>query len=63
MKSNNFYNSKRMGTMNTTGKKNSAEVALKKAIEVRKVWMQALSGKISKSELDAAGISFMAISE
>lgn len=48
--------------MNTTGKKNSAEVALKKAIEVRKVWMQALSGKISKSELDAAGISFMAIS-
>ena len=49
--------------MKTTGKKNSAEVALKKAIEVRKVWMQALSGKISKSELDAAGISFMAISE
>ena len=50
-------------TINTIGKKNRAEAALKKAIEVRKVWMQALSGKISKSELDATGISFMPISK
>ena len=38
-------------------------MALEKAMEVRRVWMQALSGKISKKELDAKGIRFMAVAE
>ena len=38
-------------------------MALKKAMEVRRVWMQALSGKVSKEELNAKGIRFMAISK
>lgn len=41
----------------------SATAALKKAMEVRRVWMQALSGKVSKEELDAKGIRFMAVKE
>lgn len=50
--------------MNTTANKQSdAFIALEKATEVRRVWMQALSGKISKEELDAKGIRFMPISE
>ncbi|MBQ7552863.1 MAG: hypothetical protein IJT46_00700 [Bacteroidaceae bacterium] len=43
--------------------RNDAVMALKKAIEVRNVWMQALSGKISKEELNARGISFIAVSK
>lgn len=50
--------------MNTVANKtNGAFKALEKAMEVRRVWMQALSGKIGKEELDAKGIRFMAISE
>ena len=50
--------------MNTAADKQSnAFVALEKAMEVRRVWMHALSGKIGKEELDAKGIRFMAISE
>ena len=50
--------------MNTTAnKQRNAFIALEKAMEVRRVWMQALSGKISKEELDAKGIRFMSISE
>ena len=37
--------------------------SLEKAMEVRRMWMQALSGKISKKELDAKGIRFMAVAE
>ena len=51
-------------TMNTAANKTEkASMALKKAIEVRRAWMQALSGKISKEELEAKGIRFMAVSE
>ena len=50
--------------MNTNANKQSnAAMALEKAMEVRRVWMQALSGKISKKELDAKGIRFMAVAE
>lgn len=50
--------------MNTTAnKQNKAAIALEKAMEVRRVWMQALSGKIDKAELDARGIRFMAVTE
>ena len=50
--------------MNTNANKQSnAAMALEKALEVRRVWMQALSGKISKKELDAKGIRFMAVAE
>ena len=50
--------------MNTTANKQSnAFSALEKAMEVRRVWMQALSGKIGKEELDARGIRFIAVSE
>ena len=50
--------------MNTNAnKQNNAAMALEKAMEVRRVWMQALSGKISKKELDAKGIRFMAVAE
>ena len=50
--------------MNTNANKQSnAAMALEKAMEVRRVWMQALSGKISKKELDAKGIRFMAVTE
>ena len=50
--------------MNTNANKQSnAAIALEKAMEVRRVWMQALSGKISKKELDAKGIRFMAVAE
>lgn len=38
-------------------------MTLKKTIEVKCAWMQALSGKISKEELEAKGIRFMAVSE
>ena len=41
----------------------SATMALKKAMEVRRVWMQALSGKIGKDELDARGIRFIAVTK
>jgi hypothetical protein len=44
-------------------KQSNAAIALEKAMEVRRVWMQALSGKISKKELDAKGIRFMAVAE
>ena len=37
--------------------RNDAVMALKKAIEVRNVWMQALSGKISKEELNKVFIN------
>lgn len=43
-----------------TNKQQDATMALKKAMEVRHVWMQALSGKIGKEELDARGIRFIA---
>ena len=36
---------------------------LKKAMEVRRVWMQALSGRIGKEELEAKGIRFMSVKE
>ena len=50
--------------MNTNANKQSnAAMALEKAMEVRRVWLQALSGKISKKELDAKGIRFMAVAE
>lgn len=50
--------------MNTIANKSeNAIMALKKAMEVRRVWMQALSGKISKEELDKKGIRLMAVSE
>ena len=50
--------------MNTNANKQSnAAMALEKAMEVRRMWMQALSGKISKKELDAKGIRFMAVAE
>lgn len=50
--------------MNTNANKQSnAAMALEKAMEVRRVWMQALSGKIGKKELDAKGIRFMAVAE
>ena len=50
--------------MNTNANKQSnAAMALEKAMEVRRVWMQALSGKISKKELDAKGIRFIAVAE
>lgn len=50
--------------MNTNAyKQSNAAMALEKAMEVRRVWMQALSGKISKKELDAKGIRFMAVAE
>ena len=50
--------------MNTNANKQSnAAMALEKAMEVRRVWMQALSGKISKKELDANCIRFMAVAE
>ena len=50
--------------MNTNANKQSnAAMTLEKAMEVRRVWMQALSGKISKKELDAKGIRFMAVAE
>lgn len=53
-----------MMIMNTTvNNQNSAFIALEKAMEVRRVWMQALLGKIGKEELDARGIRFMAIAE
>jgi len=41
----------------------SASMAFKKAMEVRRIWMQALAGKVSKEELDAKGIRVMAVSE
>jgi hypothetical protein len=41
----------------------NATMALEKAMEVRRVWMQALSGKIGKEQLDAKGIRFMAVKE
>ena len=44
-------------------KQSNAAMALEKAMEVRRMWMQALSGKISKKELDAKGIRFMAVAE
>lgn len=48
--------------MNTIANKHEkATKALEKAMEVRRVWMQALAGKISKDELDAKGIHFMAV--
>lgn len=48
--------------MNTIANKHEkATKALEKAMEVRCVWMQALAGKISKDELDAKGIHFMAV--
>lgn len=46
-----------------SNKPRNASMAFKKAMEVRRVWMQALSGKVSKAELDAKGIRFMAVSE
>ena len=50
--------------MNTIANKSeNAIMALKKAMEVRRVWMQALLGKISKEELDKKGIRLMAVSE
>ena len=53
-----------MIVMNTAANKQvNAFIALEKAMEVRRLWMQALSGKISKEELDAKGIRFMSISE
>ena len=50
--------------MNTVAnKQRNATMALEKAIEVRRVWMQALSGKIGKEELSARGIRFMGVKE
>ena len=50
--------------MNTVvNKHNDAYMALKKAMEVRRVWMQALSGRIGKEELEAKGIRFMSVKE
>ena len=50
--------------MNTNANKQiNAAMALEKAMEVMRVWMQALSGKISKKELDAKGIRFMAVTD
>lgn len=43
--------------------RNKAKTALKKAIEIRRIWMQALLGEVSKAELDAKGIHFIAVSE
>lgn len=50
-----------MSTVNN--KQQNATMALKKAMEVRRVWMQALSGNIGKEELDAQGIRFMAVTK
>ncbi len=44
-------------------KHSNALKALEKAMEVRNVWMQALSGKIGKEELNKKGIRFMAVAE
>jgi amino acid permease len=50
--------------MNTkSNNQKDAIEALKKAMEIRHIWMQALSGKISKEELDAKGVRFMAVTE
>lgn len=37
--------------------------AIEKAIEKRRLWMQALAGKVSKQELDEKGFSFIAVVE
>ena len=44
-------------------KREKATRALEKAMEVRRVWMQALAGKIGKEELNAKGVRFMAITK
>lgn len=50
--------------MNTAmNNRNSATAALEKAMEVRRVWMEALSGKVDKKVLDEKGIRFMAVTE
>lgn len=46
-----------------TSDQNEAKNALKKAVEIRSIWMQALLGKISKAELEAKGIHFISIAE
>lgn len=43
--------------------KNDAKKALKKAIEVRAVWMQALMGMVGKAELEEKDIHFITITE
>lgn len=43
--------------------RNKAKTALKEAIEIRRIWIQALLGEVSKAELDAKGIHFIAVSE
>ena len=46
-----------------SNKQRNATVALEKAMEVRRIWMQALSGKVDKAELDARGIRFIGVAK
>jgi len=46
-----------------TSNSNEAQDAIKKAIEIRYMWMQALMGKMSKAELDEKGIHFISVAE
>lgn len=46
-----------------TSNSNEAKDAIKRAIEIRNMWMQALMGKMSKAELDEKGIHFISVAE
>jgi len=46
-----------------TPNSNEAMDAIKKAIEIRGIWMQALMGKMSKADLEEKGIHFISVAE
>ncbi len=48
---------------NITISKNQAIAAFHNAIETRRIWMDALAGRISKEELDKKGIKFINVVE
>ena len=48
---------------NISKHKTTAMDALQKAVERRRVWMDALMGKIGKEELESKGIRFINIAE
>lgn len=49
--------------MNVANRNSNAIGALQKAVETRRVWMEALSGKIGKEELNSKGIRFIQVTE
>lgn len=48
---------------NTADNQINAIKSIEKAMEVRRIWIQALAGKVSKQELDEKGIRFIAVAE